>query len=86
MKRDRETDNASAAAEGPPDRFARQVGFASYLDLFETSRPIASADGKAWCLTRLAGDQWIVWNDRDLTIAAQYATQDEALSHFSSQG
>jgi hypothetical protein len=65
-----------------PDTFAKQLGFASYLDLFEASTPISSADGKAWCLTRLAGDEWIVWNDRDLAIAGRFATQDEALTHI----
>jgi hypothetical protein len=71
-----------AAQRASPDGFARQLGFASYLDLFETSTPISSADGKAWCLTRLLGDEWIVWNDRDLAIAARYATEDEALTQF----
>jgi hypothetical protein len=70
------------AGQVSPDAFALQLGFASYLDLFEASTPISSADGKAWCLTRLAGDEWIVWNDRELAIAGRYATQDEALTHF----
>jgi hypothetical protein len=73
---------AEAAEQISPDAFAKQLGFASYLDLFEASTPISSADGKAWCLTRLAGDEWIVWNDRDLAIAGRFATQDDALNHF----
>jgi hypothetical protein len=77
--------SADAVPEISPDTFAKRLGFASYLDLFEASTPVSSADGKAWCLTRLAGDEWIVWNDRDLAIAGRHATQDDALNHFLSQ-
>jgi len=68
--------------EAPTDRFARQLGFASYLDLFEASTPIASRKGKAWCLTRLPGNGWVVWNDHDLNIAGRCATREEALQNL----
>jgi len=71
------------APEPPTDRFAHELGFASYLDLFEASTPVASSDEKAWCITHLRNGEWVVWNDRELTIEGRYKTQEEAASHVS---
>jgi hypothetical protein len=60
------------------DQFARQLGFASYLSLFEASTPIMSAVGKQWLVTALRTDQWILWNDADLTVAGTYPTREAA--------
>lgn len=71
------------APEPPTDRFAHELGFASYLDLFETSKPVASSDKKAWFTTRLRNGDWIIWNDRELTIEGRDKTQEEAAAHVS---
>ena len=60
------------------DQFARQLGFASYLSLFEASTPIKSALGKQWLVTALRTDQWILWNDSDLIVAGTYPTREAA--------
>jgi hypothetical protein len=78
------SEQARTIEEPAPDRFAGEMGFTSYLELFESSTPLSSGDGKAWFLTRVPGDQWVVWNDRDQTVAGRYATQEEALSEFTS--
>lgn len=70
----------NAAVTAPADRLAERLGFASYLDLFEGSTPLAYVGQKAWMMTRLPSGEWAVWNDRDLEVEARYATQDEALT------
>jgi hypothetical protein len=59
------------------DAFATRYGFASYLEIFEASKPLALVDGKNWFATH-AGEQWIVWNDEDLEIVQTVKTLDEA--------
>ena len=66
------------APDSPQDRFARQVGFASYLPLFEASTPLTSAAGKQWLTTALRHNAWIVWNDVDLAVAGTYPTREAA--------
>ena len=53
-------------AAADKDEFARRLGFASYLDLFEASTRAASAGGRNWFITALRGGRWVVWNDADL--------------------
>lgn len=60
------------------DQFARQLGFASYLSLFEASTPVRSAAGRQWLITALRTDEWVVWNDADLAIAGTYLTREAA--------
>ena len=73
-----------AAAQTQPlpasahDEFARQLGFASYLSLFEASTPLRSAIGKQWFVTALRSDLWVVWNDSDLMTAGTYPTREAA--------
>lgn len=55
-----------------------EVGFESYLSLFEASTPLASAAGRKWLTTALRQDQWIVWNDVDLALAGTYPTREAA--------
>jgi hypothetical protein len=60
------------------DQFARQLGFGSYLSLFEASTPLVSAVGKQWFTTALRTDQWVIWNDADLAPAGTYPTREAA--------
>jgi hypothetical protein len=60
------------------DSFARRLDFGSYLELFEASKPLTTIQDKHWLATKLAGDQWIVWNERDLEIAYRVGSLDEA--------
>jgi hypothetical protein len=69
---------ASAELGSAHDQFARQWGFPSYLAMFEASDPIVSAGGKQWCVTALAEDRWILWNDDDLVAAGPYPTREAA--------
>ena len=67
-----------ATAGSPHDQFARQLGFHSYLSLFEASTPAGSAEGRQWFVTALKQDRWILWNDTDLVAAGDYPTRDAA--------
>jgi hypothetical protein len=69
---------AQSLATSAHDQFARELGFASYLSLFEASTPIKSAAGRQWFTTALRNDQWIVWNDADLEVAGTYLTREAA--------
>jgi len=76
---DEAVQSAAAAGLGSAhDQFARQWGFPSYLAMFEASDPILSAGGKQWCVTALAEDRWILWNDDDLVAAGPYPTREAA--------
>lgn len=72
----------AAANERPPigakDEFARQWGFASYLELFEDSKPMASPKSGHWMVTALHNGRWIVWNADDFSMVQEYPTLDEA--------
>jgi hypothetical protein len=61
------------------DAFAKQLGFDSYLDLFEASTPLptSSPEGK-WLMTSLRSGEWAVWNAADLKFAGRFINEDEA--------
>jgi hypothetical protein len=63
------------------DDFARQHGFASYLEMFESSTPVATADSRKWCITPVAGGKWLAWNDGDRA-AASFDSKDAAVAHI----
>ena len=60
------------------DQFAQRCGFASYLSMFEASKPIAELQGRNWLVTNVGPEQWIVWNEQDLTALRYFKTPDEA--------
>jgi hypothetical protein len=60
------------------DAFARRHGFTSYLELFEASSVVRSVDGKNWCVTALPGNQWMLWNERDLNSQTMHASLEKA--------
>lgn len=60
--------------------FARHWGFASFLEMFEASKPVGAADGKKkWLLTALRGGKWLLWNDGELHAARVFDSREEAL-------
>jgi hypothetical protein len=68
----------SLAIGAAAEQFARQLGFASYLSLFEGSTPVASAAGKQWFVTALKTQEWVVWNDDDLSIVGTFPSREAA--------
>jgi hypothetical protein len=60
------------------DAFARKWNFGSYLEMFEASKPLSTIDGKHWLVTNTGGQQWIVWNDEDLSAAYTVGSVREA--------
>jgi hypothetical protein len=69
----------SAASQGSPhDGFARQLGYASYLSLFEDSALCAAEPGKQWFATAIGNDAWILWNDADLAVVGTFASREGA--------
>ena len=78
-------DEAAREQAAPPltqEDFARRWGFASFLELFEASKSVGSAEGKKkWLLTALRGGKWLLWNDGDLSSAREFDSREEALPH-----
>lgn len=82
-----------APTAGPPpsaippltqEDFARRWGFASFLEMFEASKPAGAADGKKkWLLTALRGGKWLLWNDGELSQAREFDSREDALPHVS---
>ena len=72
-------DEATQPATGSPqDEFARNLGFASYLSLFEDSKRLAAGQGKQWFVTAIRNGQWILWNDKDLALFGTFDSREEA--------
>ena len=65
-------------AAADKDEFARRLGFASYLDLFEASTRATSDGGRNWFITALRGGSWIAWNDADLIASDTFPSAAEA--------
>ena len=71
---------AIGRGEGSPqDQFARRLGFASYLSLFEDSSLLFAEPAKQWFVTAIRNGEWILWDDVDLAVKGTYATKDAAL-------
>ena len=70
---------ASGRSVGSPqDHFARQLGFASYLSLFEDSSLLFADDRAQWFASAIRNGEWVLWNDADLVVEGIYATKDAA--------
>jgi hypothetical protein len=76
-------DARSSEVESPPEaqtKLARRLGYTSYLDLVESSKQ-AGADGdRHWLVTAVAGGNWALWNDADLSVERQFESQQAALA------
>lgn len=59
------------------DQFARNLGFESYLALFEASTPLKARTDRDWIVTALKSDHWIVWTAADLEILGTYPSEEE---------
>jgi hypothetical protein len=59
---------------------ALALGFRSYRALLEGSTKGANIAGYQWFVTAIRGDEWVLWNDRDLEILGVFETQADALS------
>jgi hypothetical protein len=60
--------------------FARNWGFASFLELFEASQPVGDAGGKKkWLITALRGGKWLLWNEGQMEAARQFDSREDAL-------
>lgn len=64
------------------DAFAKRWGFASYLEMFEASKPLRLLAGKNWLVTHIGGDQWIIWNDQDLEVVQTVKSFQVAQNHI----
>lgn len=76
----RAVESATGQRTEPKDKdpFARQWNFGSYLEMFEASKPLATSDGQHWFATNVGPDQWIVWNEEELSVASTVRSVDEA--------
>jgi hypothetical protein len=68
------------------DRFAQELGYQSYLELFEGSTPVPTHDGKAWCVSNDNEGNWIAWNDQDLSIHRRGSSKEEAIAAVPRRG
>jgi hypothetical protein len=67
--------------------FARHWGFASFLELFEASKPVGDAGGKQrWLLTALRGGKWLLWNEAEMASARLFESREEALPNVPQEG
>jgi hypothetical protein len=80
------TPTGSPKSPAPPltkQNFARRWGFASFLEMFEASRPVGNAGGKKkWLLTALRGGKLLCWNDGEIGSAQEVESREEALARI----
>ncbi|MGI8980298.1 MAG: hypothetical protein ACR2FY_13815 [Pirellulaceae bacterium] len=75
---------ARERAAGPVTKedFARRWGFASFLEMFEASKPSGPAGVKGkWLVTALRGGKWLLWNDGQMESAQEFESRDAALAY-----
>lgn len=73
----------SSEVESPPEaqtELARSLGYASYLDLFESSKPAGDAGQRHWLVTAEEGGRWALWNDVEFKVEGEFDSQRAALS------
>lgn len=77
---------ARPASEHEPsadnDGFARQLGFASYLELFETSTPVASGDARHWFATPVDQGRWVAWNQEERQASSAFDSKERAVRYI----
>jgi hypothetical protein len=61
------------------EALAKQLGYVSYLDLFEASTAFSDASGRPWYLTLDRSGSFLLWNEADLT-PSRYPTREAALA------
>jgi hypothetical protein len=65
--------------------FAHQLGYASYVDLFESSMPVAGPDKSHWFVSAAANGSWVAWNEQSLDDSLQFGTSIQAVRHIKQQ-
>ncbi|HEX3998435.1 MAG TPA: hypothetical protein VHX65_07795 [Pirellulales bacterium] len=71
---DDETPSTDAQA-----RLAQMLGYASYLDLMESSKSAGSSRQRNWLVTADVDGHWALWNDADLEVVARFESHQEAV-------
>jgi hypothetical protein len=61
------------------EQLARQLGFASFLEMFEASTPVTDDNGLPWCVTPDRSGMWIAWNERERTLSPRFSTAANAI-------
>jgi len=70
-------------SEAPAERQARlaqSLGYASYLDLFESSKQAAEEDDLHWLVTAEKGGSFVLWNDFEFQIEGRFDSQQAAIT------
>jgi hypothetical protein len=69
----------SAQQSRDKDAFAGELGFESFLAMFEASTPVTSPDGAPWMVTALSGGRYAAWNEAELRGYKIFDTREAAL-------
>ena len=81
----RDPARSTDSLEKQKSRLAEELGYASYLEMFEASTPVPTQDGKAWCVTSDQQGSWVAWNDQELNVHHRAATKAEVVTAVSQQ-
>jgi hypothetical protein len=61
------------------EELAKQLGYVSYLELFEASTAISDAGGRPWFVTTDRAGSCLLWNEEDLT-PSRHPTREAAMT------
>jgi hypothetical protein len=68
------------SAADAQSELARALGYASYLDLMESSKQAGTGRDRHWLVTAVADGRWALWNDVDFEIHQLFDSQQAALA------
>jgi hypothetical protein len=71
-------DDQALSASTSQARLAASLGYSSYLDLFEASKPVGGDQALHWLITADSSGKWTLWNDSDFEIVERFDTRDAA--------
>lgn len=65
-------------------KLAHSLGYACYVDLFESSKPAGGFGERHWFVTAVKDGAWARWNDQDFEIEGRFISQQAAFNNAAS--
>lgn len=76
IDRAQEIQSAPATSD---DELARQLGYGSFLELFEASSPTDTSNGRHWCVTPTSYGKWVAWDRKNRHVSHEFDSRDAAM-------
>jgi len=81
-------DQAKAGGEttvADDSQLAQRLGYVSFLELFESSKPIPTADGSQWCIAPRSSGTWVAWERQSRFVSRDFESLEAATDFVHAQ-